>query len=615
MDYNENASDARVLADHEKDRRTEFVPMHTFPNRNILWASLAVDEAVRQGVRAAVLVPGSRSTPLIWAWSRQNRVPVFTPWDERSAGYFALGLALGLEGPVAVVTTSGTAVANLYPAVLEAERSQVPLLLMTGDRPLELYDSGANQTVDQVKIFGDRVRWFAQVPLPEAHPPGRVLRALRTLMARAVARARGWDGPPGPVHLNFPFRKPLEPIPQPQDLSSENLQRLQREIEGKDGGPWTRLLSFRPAFPPEEARTWAEALAARPRGLIVCGPRCPGGAFPQRVVALAQALGYPLLADPLSGLRFGPWAASEEVLGAYPLALEAGWRPPSPPQVVLRFGAAPVGNGLLRALAQWEEALHLAVDPYGTWHDPEHRLDALFRVHPEDWVTQVLQALTQVDLQRDASWLQSWREMEKRVRETASRPEDVEGQALPRIVHALPEESILVVGNSLPVRHLEELAFPQSKFLQVWANRGTSGIDGVLSTAVGLAAARPERPLVAVLGDHSFLYDVNILALVRDLDLRLTLVVLHNDGGGIFYRLPIREFDPPFTPHVRHPHGLSFRGVAEMYGLCYQEVPVSALQERLQEALKAPMASLLVVPSDAHRHEDTRRRWLRALAP
>ncbi len=589
--------------------------MHTFPNRNILWASLAVDEAVRQGVRAAVLVPGSRSTPLIWAWSQQNRVPVFTPWDERSAGYFALGLALGLNGPVAVVTTSGTAVANLYPAVLEAERSQVPLLLMTGDRPLELYDSGANQTVDQVKIFGDRVRWFAQVPLPEAHPSGRALRSLRTLMARAVARARGWDGPPGPVHLNFPFRKPLEPIPQPEDLSPDDLQRLRKEIEGRGEAPWTQMLAFPPTFPPEEARPWADILAAHPRGVIICGPRCPGGAFPRKVVALARALGYPLLADPLSGLRFGPWVKGGGIFGGYPLALEAGWRPPTPPQVVLRFGAAPVGNGLLRALAEWDEALHLAVDPYGTWHDPEHRLDALFRVHPEDWATQVLQALTQVDLQRDASWLQSWREMEKQVQETVARPEDVEGQALPRIVHALPEGSILVVGNSLPVRHLEELAFPQSKFLQVWANRGTSGIDGVLSTAVGMAAARPGRPMVVVLGDHSFLYDVNILALVRSLKLLLTIVVLHNDGGGIFYRLPIRDFDPPFIPHVRHPHGLSFRGIAEMFGLAYHEVPVPHLDEALRQAMNASRPALLVAPTDAERHEDVRRSWLRSLSP
>ncbi len=586
-----------------------------FPNRNILWAHVLVDEAVRQGVKAAVLIPGSRSTPLVWAWSQQKQVPVYSPWDERSGAYFALGLAVGLEGPVAVVTTSGTAVANLYPAVLEAERSQIPLLLMTADRPLELYDSGANQTVDQVKIFGERVRWFAQVPLPEPNPPRSVLRALRTLMARAVAYSRGWVGPPGPVHLNVPFRKPLVPLPQPQDLSPEIQKALQREIDGREGTtPWTQMVPGRTTFPESEARRWARVLSERPRGVIVCGPRCPRGEFPFILAKLARFLGYPILTDPLSGLRFGPWVPQGPFLGAYPLALEAGWRPPKPPQVILRFGAAPIGNGLLRALSEWDDALHLAIDPYGTWHDPEHGLSVLFQVHPAEWCGRILQELREKAPSADTSWLEIWQTLEIQVQALVQEPQDVEGKALRQVFDALPEGAQWVVGNSLPVRHLEELVFPHPKDLRVWANRGTSGIDGVLSTALGLAAAHPDQPLVLVIGDHSFLYDANILALLRPLKLRPVIVVLHNDGGGIFYRLPIRDFDPPFTPHVRHPHGLSFEGIASMYGLDYAEASVKSLGDLVSQSLQKARPTLLVVPTDASAHEEVRQSWLQRIS-
>ncbi len=591
--------------------------MNLPPNANALWAWLAVDEAVRQGVKAAVLVPGARSIPLIWAWSQQQRVPVYTPWDERSAGYLALGLAVGLNAPVAVVTTSGTAVANLYPAVMEAERSQVPLVLMTADRPLELYDSGANQTVDQIKAFGERVRWFAQVPQPEPHPAPRTLRAVRTLVARAVARSRGWDGPPGPVHLNFPFRKPLEPFtpthPHETALSPEHRRALQGR---EDHRGWTTMFAGVPRATEAQVHDLAQRLQAAARGLIVCGPRCPGGPFPQRVTALARRLGFPLLADPLSGVRFGPWVNAGPVLGGYALALEAGWRPPEPPQVILRLGAAPVGNGLLRALAEWDAAHHLAVDPYGTWHDPDHHLHTLYRCDALDLVERLLERFPphEADRMPPSPWLAAWRRAEEAVARMLQGTPVGEGHVLPHLVDALPEGAWLVVGNSLPVRHLEEMALPRAKTLHVWGNRGTSGIDGVLSTGLGIACARPDRPIAIVLGDHSFLYELAALALVRAYDLRPLIVVIHNDGGGIFYRLPIHRMDPPFTPHIRHPHGLEFRDAAAMFGLAYRSTTPEELPAALQDLTLPPdRATLLVVHTDAEAYERSRQRTLKGL--
>ncbi len=585
-----------------------------FPNRNILWAEIVVDEAVRQGVKAAVVVPGSRSTPLVWAWSRQGRVPVFTPWDERSAGYFALGLATALEGPVAVVTTSGTAVANLYPAVLEAERIGLPLLLMTADRPPEAYESGANQTVDQIKMFGNRVRWFAQAPLPEARPPERLLRSLRTLMVRAVAHAMGMTGAPGPVHLNFPFRKPLEPLEVPGDVPEAWQHHPPRPVQGREAGrPWTRLTPARPLPPQEALQEVAALLCQSPRGVVVAGPYLPGGGFPQALTRLARRLGYPLLADPLSGLRFGPWVREGPVLGGYALALEAGWQPEEPPQVVLRFGAMPVGRGLLQALETWAEALHILVDPFARWRAADHHPAWLFQADGEAWVQGVLAALPAECDRSHSPWLRAWQEVENRVARMLPAAPATEGMVLEAVVQALPEAATLVVGNSLPVRHLEEIVLPRPKRVRVWANRGTSGIDGVLSTAMGLLAGG-RRPLVAVLGDHSFLYDLNILALVRERGWTPVIVVLHNDGGGIFYRLPIRDFDPPFTAHFRHPHGLDFAGVARTFGLRYQQVAVGEVEHAVADALARREAALLVVPTDAQAHEAWRRGVLARLS-
>lgn len=586
-------------------------------NPNALWAWLVVDEAVRQGVAAAVLVPGARSIPLAWAWSQQNHVPVYTAWDERSAGFLALGLAAALRQAVVVVTTSGSAVANLYPAVLEAERSHIPLLLMTADRPPELYYSGANQTIDQLKVFGERVRWFFQLPLPEAQPSARTLRSLRTTVARALAHAHGFaGGPPGPVHLNFPFRKPLEPRPlmEGRTVTEEPNPALQRVLQGRPRQvPWTRWKIFPPELPLREAQELSQLLQKHPRGVIVCGPRLPGPPFARQVVQLAQRLGYPLLADPLSGVRFGPWSAQGPVLAGYALALEAGWRPPHPPQVVLRFGSAPVGNGLLQALAEWEDALHLAVDPYGTWHDPEHHLHLLYRTDPIVWVSALLQALPEAPTE-PSPWLQAWLHMEERTRQVLKTAPLGEGSSLATLVRWAPARSQLVVGNSLPIRHLEERAFPSPKLLYTWANRGTSGIEGVLSTGLGFACARPHRPTLIVLGDHSFLYELGALTLVPKLELRPFIVVLHNNGGGIFYRLPIRDFDPPFTPHLRHPHGLDFRPVAEMFRLDYRETTPAALPATLA-SLSWPWTRpiLLVLRTDARTEEQQRQTLLRYL--
>src|SRR5690606_32338455 len=269
------------------------------PNPATVWAGAVAEALAGAGVQHVCLAPGSRSTPLVLAFAAHPVLRIWRHLDERSAAYFALGIGRATNRPAALLATSGTATANFFPAVVEARMAGVPLLVITADRPPELRHSGANQTIDQVKLYGDQVLWFADIALPEAEPPAVVRRYLRSTAARALAVANGL--PKGPVHLNLPFRKPFEPTGHAG------------ERPGTETTPFIERGLLQPT--PAQVSALADLLAAHPRGLIVCGPRCPAGDFPAAVAALSQQTGYPILADALSGVRFGPWVDEAVVCG------------------------------------------------------------------------------------------------------------------------------------------------------------------------------------------------------------------------------------------------------------------------------------------------------------
>lgn len=317
----------------------------TAPNRNTLWARTFADELARTGINAVCIAPGSRSTPLTEAFDRHDDIETFSHLDERSAAYFALGRARRTGDVTPIVCTSGTAAANFHPAVIEASQARVPMLVLTADRPPELRDSGANQTVDQEKLYGDAVRWYKDMPEPEA--TDRKLRSLRTTAARAVSEATGVDS--GPVHLNFPFRKPLEPTYVEDDVSAD----LSREaLDGRNGSPYVKTTSGAPELSDDHLRKLADELAVD-RGLIIAGPADPPGFNAEAIAAFAHATGFPVVADPLSGLRFGGHTRTTTVLGGYDAYLDervtADW---PDPEVVVRIGASPTSKPLRKYLAR-----------------------------------------------------------------------------------------------------------------------------------------------------------------------------------------------------------------------------------------------------------------------
>ncbi|GAA0505925.1 2-succinyl-5-enolpyruvyl-6-hydroxy-3-cyclohexene-1-carboxylate synthase [Halorubrum aquaticum] len=618
----------------------------TAPNRNTLWARAMIDELVATGVDAVVVSPGSRSTPLTVAAARHEELHLFSQLDERSAAYFALGRARRTGRVTPLICTSGTAAANYHPAVMEADNARVPLLALTADRPTELRDSGANQTADQEKLYGDAVRLYKDLPEPAAND--RALRSLRTTVDRAVATAEGADA--GPVHLNVPFAKPLEPTPVEGDVPDD----LDPTAATGREGPYVDVTPGSPE--PEETalRELAEACSAD-RGLIVAGPADPPGLDPEAVTALSHATGYPVLADPLSGLRFGGHTRVAPMIGAYDAYLSAavagdggaddeppvadGW---TDPEVVIRLGASPTSKRLRKYLAA-TGADQYAVDPAGEWREAEFAATDLVVAEPNRLCARLSRLVAGGG---DPEWRDQWETADRVAREFhrgdrgagtdgngGEKSDDGtdgfhEGDVLRVVAGEAPDPSTLFVSNSMPVRDLDRFVAPSTTNVTALGNRGVSGIDGIVSSALGAGSATTDD-LTLVVGDLALYHDTNGLLAVARCDVDVTVVLLNNDGGGIFHALPIESFDPPFTAEFKTPHGLEFEPVADLHGLEYARIdarpgsettdgsgttdPTDALAAAYRRARDADGSHLIEVRTDAESSHRTRERLAAAV--
>ncbi|WP_135662316.1 2-succinyl-5-enolpyruvyl-6-hydroxy-3-cyclohexene-1-carboxylic-acid synthase [Halorhabdus rudnickae] len=575
----------------------------TAPNRNTLWARTLVDELAAAGVRTAILAPGSRSTPLTVAFAEHEDVATLSLLDERSAAFFALGRSKRTGEPTAIVTTSGTATANLHPAVLEADAARVPLVVLTADRPPELHDSGANQTMDQERLYGDAVRHYRTLPEPAPRP--RALRSLRVTTSRAVGTALGT--PPGPVHLNVPFRKPLEPTPVDGDVPADLADRASLAVDGRDG-PFVQVSQGRSELPAEDLADVTVALEGANRGLIVTGPANHPTPSRDTLAALARATGFPVLADPLSGHRFGHTAKGDPVIcGGYDSYLDAAdaWGWPDP-DVILRFGASPTSK-VTRQYLRDVDARQFVVDPAGGWPEAEFTASDLLVADPSVLARRLAE---RVDDDGHPAWRERFEDAESTYWSLVERKfetdlADFEGAVLSTVAAEVPAGATLVVSNSMPVRDLDRFGRPRSAAIRVLGNRGVSGIDGVTSTALGAAG---EGPLVLAIGDLAFYHDMNGLLAVEHCDVDATIVLLNNDGGGIFHKLPIEDFDPPFTEYFETPHGLEFSPVGDLYGAEFVRADsIEAFRSLYAESLDSDGTQILEVRTDAtmsHRYRE-----------
>jgi 2-succinyl-5-enolpyruvyl-6-hydroxy-3-cyclohexene-1-carboxylate synthase len=530
------------------------------------------DELARCGLRHACTSPGSRSTPIVLSLVRDPRIRCWSHIDERCAGFFAVGAAKAGGRPVAVTCTSGTAAANLAPAVIEAFWARVPLIVLTADRPPELREIGAGQTIDQVKLYGDAVKWFFEVGVHDATP--RSVRWIRTLACRAYWTAV--TGAPGPVHLNFPLREPLVADgPLPADDT------------GRAGGhPY---VMFEPPEPPPTA----SGPGPHPSGrlLVVAGQGTPD---PAGLAAFAARLGIPLLADPLSGARRGPAAVPH-----YDLILRSdAFTDEHRPDFVFRTGDLPTSKPLRNWLAGLDDVPQIAANEHGGWHDPDSVVGMRLRGSlpmPEQ-------------LRVEPGWIEAWQRADAAAADTI---DEILGEELSepliarRLGEWLPGEATLFVASSMPIRDVE--AFTRTS-PRVLSNRGANGIDGTVSAAFG-AAAVSDGPVLLLVGDVALAHDVGGLLADRRLGLKLTIVLLNNDGGGIFHFLPVAGERDAFEDHVATPHGLEFAHAAALYGCAFERPStIGELRAAVERSLTDAATTIIEVSTDREQNLALHRR-------
>lgn len=519
---------------------------------NLVFARALIDELHAAGIATAVICPGSRSTPLALAVAQHHGLPHSVHVDERNAAFHALGYAKATGRPVAIICTSGTAGANFLPAVAEASHARVPLVVLTADRPPELRAWGAAQTMEQRTLYTGFTRWSEEAPCPSE---GVGTGYARALARRAVSEATG--PAPGPVHLNLPFREPLVPA-------------TIGELEAV-----SCATTSAPAALVQEASDPSGALAAElrgtARGVLVFGPDHPEPTLAESLRRMAAALGWPVIADPASGLRAG--TALDEVLihGADLLLRDPGTADVLRPDLVVRFGGLPTSKAVNLWLARHATADVWLVDPAGGFRDPQHRASRVLRATPRRFCELVAAGFGN-PAGVDGHWLGQWRHADRVAHTAVERALVADARFLtPHLAQSLwqslPAGAVLYAANSMAIREVDAFAWARANALQVLANRGVNGIDGQVSAALG-AATGSSRPTVLWCGDLTLLHDVSGLLAGRLHHADLTIVVSNDDGGGIFEYLPVARAVPRsvFEPLFAVPHGLDLSELARGLG-------------------------------------------------
>ncbi|MFC0273991.1 2-succinyl-5-enolpyruvyl-6-hydroxy-3-cyclohexene-1-carboxylic-acid synthase [Metabacillus herbersteinensis] len=523
-----------------------------------LYISSFVDELAGAGVESVVISPGSRSTPLAILMAEHPDLTCYLNIDERSAGFFALGMAKVQRKPVVLLCTSGTATANYYPAIVEAHYSRVPLLVLTADRPHELRDVGAPQAIDQLHMYGKYAKWFVDLALPEQSES--MLGYARTVSGRAVATAL--SKPAGVVHLNFPLREPLLPNLQLKDLWKKPNNRETH----------TALSSSSSILSESELKRVSTLLKDKKKGLIVCGELSNDKVFTE-IIQFSKHFNFPLLADPLSQMRTGTHD-KETIIDKYDTFLKDEVIVKElMPDVVIRFGAMPVSKPLFLLLKNHPEITQIIVDEDGGWRDPTLNATQMVNCN-EKWLCREL--ISNQEKQGNSTWRKIWTEVNNVCSEhlhhlTSNNKDLFEGKIYVELQKYLPDESTVFVGNSMPIRDVDTFFSKQEKRLNILANRGANGIDGVVSTALG-SSVKNSHPTYLIIGDLSFFHDLNGLLAAKMYELNLTIILINNDGGGIFSFLPQASEEKHFEQLFGTAIGLDFSKAIEMYHGSYRKV-------------------------------------------
>ncbi len=529
-------------------------------NINYLWANLLIEEFVRNGVEYFCCAPGSRSAPLAVAVAENKRAKSFVHFDERGLAFHALGYVCATRKPAVLICTSGTAVANFLPAVIEASKKKLPLIVLSADRPPELRQTGAMQTIDQVNIFGSYVRWQTDLPCPtEAIKPQFVL----TTVDQAVFRCKGEL--PGPVHINCMFREPLAATPK--KISKEYLQSLKSWAEAKS--PFTTYTHARPAFVDGDLKQAAALIKKIKNGLIVVGKT--NREESDDILKLAKRLGWPIFPDVSSPLRWG--IQHDNNIPYYEKVLRSKvFLKSSKIDGILHLGGRMTSKAFYDFIEEQKIEHYIMVLNHPLRNDPTHQVS--LRVHgPIGEFCSVLKGF--LPKHSSSVHLKMCRELSVQIHEQFEQEFSAMNEISEPLIawlvsQHIPKDSGLFLGNSMPVRDFDSFASKDANLIFVQGNRGASGIDGNIASAVGFAEGL-KQSVTAVLGDLSFLHDFNSLAMLKKSRQPIVLIVVNNNGGRIFSRLPIAQTAPQFEKFFTTPHGFDFKYAAKMFEVDYAQ--------------------------------------------
>ena len=571
-------------------------------NRNIIWCDLFVNRLSQLGVRYACISPGSRSTSLTLAFASNKIIEVFPIVDERSSAFFALGLAKKTNTPVAIVTTSGTAVAELYPAIIEAYYQRVPLIICTADRPHLLRNRGANQTINQRNIYNNHIRYFVDAGLPDI----KKLSSIKKIAEDAIRYSCLTEK--GPVHINFPFEKPFEPKSYTDKIEVRTIEKIFSNS------------SFE-LTPSTQAKINYEAITKKfqkaERGLIIVGGNNYGKDFAKQITHLSKKFGYPIYVDGSSSYRFGDHLKENVIENLTAFVRAKDFQKYFDPEIIIQFGGAPISNVLLEFFKR-SNAEKILVNEFGDKNDPSLTARVILQVDPSEFIETILQT-AQNKSNRDSCWLIDFHVMNNFAEQLKNQfvkkaKFPFEGRIVTELVSAIPNKSNLMISNSLPIRDTDFFASSSNKQLKIFTNRGASGIDGINSTALGIAKASKEKSCLLI-GDLAFYHDLNGLHNAIKYNIPLTVVLINNGGGGIFESLPISEYKEFFKENFSTPLNVDFKKLVEAYGGNHYKIKSwKDFKERVILSSRNKKLTVLEIQTDAKASKLQRQNYWNAVS-
>ena len=571
-------------------------------NRNTLWSKIFIDQLAALGVKYACISPGSRSTPLTYVISKNRKIKSYIHFDERSSAFFGLGLAKAARLPVLIVTTSGTAVAELFPAIIEGYQQRVPLIICTADRPPELIGTGANQTINQHNIFKNHIRWFRDLGLPSISETG--LYHLQKLAIKAFTISSSEDT--GPVHLNFPFRKPLEHFSYTDEINKRMFQLKPQRVFKE------RIVNS--MFSTKIASKFASELINLERGIILVGPMDYGREAIKNIKQLSYKLKYPIVADGLSQMRFGKSNKEKNILSNFNSIVKSeNFIQNHDPDIIIQFGRTPTSSAVENFLENTTAKRYL-INSFGDNFDSTRNAEVIYAISPVKFCNSLLTQIPNEGFKRHSTdWLKDFLKAEEISQKIKLKVIDrsrylSEPSIITEVIKCLPHGTNIFIGNSLPVRDLDDFLSNNSKRFNIYFNRGASGIDGITSTALGIASKNKKTILIT--GDLSFLHDLNAMSIAVKYSIPLTIIVINNNGGGIFQSLPIAGKVNRFNEFFVTPHNLEFSELVKSFGIDYHSISSKSLLKYLIiKGLNKNCTSVLEIQTDAVRSVEIRNKY------